>query len=245
MDLEVKEKLLKKHWFPPQYVLHAWNTILDIFGVDIINSDTDLKKVQEMKATSIMMLGIYKNLGFEKYFMQGATEKEQFPDTFTIYQTEHPVETKWQTIEVVGYGDQDNRHIDVGQFILETKLVSKKKAYDEDTIILCNILKDNTQIDYVDIFSKLSSAKFKPTRVYVVGNLHDDIWRLSQVWPTITHVNIDVVAEANNYPEKRPFLFRLGKSETFDVQHHQLIPVPNAFEIFGLDESKLRARYNK
>ena len=53
--------------------------------------------------------------------------KDEFPDVWTLYQEEvpgKPVDTKYQTVEVVTYDPHSDG--DVGEFILKCKLINPK-----------------------------------------------------------------------------------------------------------------------
>jgi hypothetical protein len=241
MDLEIKEKLTKLHWCPPNLVLQRWNELIQTYGFAAVDSKRDFKKAREMRAVAIAMLGFHLADGND-YLMQAALEKEQSPDVFTLYQTEHPVWTNYQTVEVVTYESHTN--IDVGQFILNTKLLNKNKSYDEDTIILCEIHKGDTFINWAVLYKQLAAATFKPKLIYIVGELRDsNEWMVSQVWPEVAHVKFNLVQQANSYPIKRPYIFFPGRGETFDVKHLSNVPPPNKYQIFGLNEVELEKKY--
>lgn len=242
MDLEIKEKLTKNHWCPPNFVLQRWDELVKAFGFTTIDSKVEFKKAREMRAVAIAMLGFHIVNG-NNYLMQAASEKEQSPDVYTLYQTEHPVLTNYQTVEVVRY--ECHTSTNVGQFILDVKLLNEKKAYDADTIILCEICKANTFIDWNSLYQKLKQATFKPKLIYVVGALRDsEEWVVSQAWPEVAHVRFDLNQQANNYPIKSLPIFFRGQGETFNTKPLPDVPLPNMYQIFGLSEAELKRKYN-
>src|SRR3972149_9698866 len=178
---------MTKYWYSPAYVIYMAEELIKIYGQDVIDRDTVFQKVGEMKGAAIMLLGLHKAFGTH-FFMQSSLD--QFPDVWTLYQEEIPgknVDTKYQTVEVVTYETHTN--IPVADFILKCKLINPKKAYDEETIVLCYIRKAGTFIDFNALYEKLKLHKFKPTRVFVIGNKMENpqIFLLSQVWPVVHH----------------------------------------------------------
>lgn len=122
--------------------------LIKIYGQKTIDEDTrNFRQVGEMKCAAIMILALHKAFGY-RFFMQAS--KDEFPDVWTLYQEEVPgksVHTKYQTVEVVTYDSHSDGN--VGDFILKSKLINPKKAYDEETIILCYIRKSGTFIDFM------------------------------------------------------------------------------------------------
>lgn len=232
-------------WYSPAYVIYMTNELIEIYGQKIIDKDPMLKRVSEMKAVAIMLLAQYKVFG-KHYFMQSS--KEEFPDVWTLYQEEVPgknVDTKYQTVEVVTYETHSN--MPVADFILKTKLINPKKAYDEDTVILCYIRKSGTFIDFNILYKKLGEHKFKPSRVFVLGNklFNEKLFIVSQVWPAIHHEVIDYITRTKTYPLPHKMFFKKGVPKKINYKTGSTTLKTNPYEIFNLDESYLRNKYKK
>lgn len=234
---------MTKYWYSPAYVIHMAEELIKTYGQDAIDNDTTFQKVGEMKGVAIMLLGLHKALGHQ-FFMQPSLD--QFPDVWTLYQEEisdKNVQTKYQTVEVVTY--ETHTSIPVADFILKCKLINSKKAYDEDTIILCYIRKSGTYIDFNELYKKLKTHKFKPTRVFIVGNKIEDpqIFLLSQVWPIVHHEVIHYVERTKAYPLPHRMFFKRGIPKIINYKTGASLLKINPYPVFNLDEQRLKKKY--
>lgn len=241
---------MQKYWYSPAYVIYMAQELIQTYGQENIDRDPNtFRKVGEMKCTAIMLLALYKATS-KHFFMQAAKDEEEFPDVYTLYQekieNKELVDTKYQTVEVVTY-DSHSKTKDVGDFILENKLINPKKAYDEDTIILCYIRKTGSFIDFNDLYKKLKEHKFKPTRVFVTGNKIDapNIFMLSQVWPEIHHEAVDYIARTKTYPLPHRMFFKRGVTKEINYSKNRGTLPTNPYEVFYIDEQKTKKKYNK
>jgi len=234
---------MTKYWYSPAYVIYMAEELVKIYGQDVIDRDTVFQKVGEMKGTAIMLLGLHKAFG-NRFFMQSSLD--QFPDVWTLYQEEIPgknVDTKYQTVEVVTYETHTN--IPVADFVLKCKLINPKKAYDEETIVLCYIRKAGTFIDFNSLYEKLRLHKFKPTRVFVIGSKMENpqIFLLSQVWPVVHHEAIHYVERTKSYPLPRRMYFKKGVPKKINYETGKSTLKTNPYEVFNLDEQALKRKY--
>lgn len=235
---------LKGWWYPPNLVILAAEELAKKYGQKVIDKDNLFKKVGEMKAAAILLLALHKSLKHD-YYMQCSQEK--YPDVYTLYQKEIPgknKETKYQTVEVVTY--EEHSKGEVADFILWTKLINPRKAYDEKTIILCYIRKHGTFIDFNQLYESMNEHKFKPSRVFIVGNTieNPNVFLLSQVWPIIHREKISYIDEVKNYPVKRRLTFRMGLSKKIGYESGPRHPI-DPCEVFFIDKEKLEKKYKK
>lgn len=234
---------MAKYWYSPAYVIYMAEELIKIYGQSVIDRDTVFQKIGEMKGTAIMLLGLHKAFG-HRFFMQSSLD--QFPDVWTLYQEEVPgknVDTKYQTVEVVTY--ETHTDIPVVDFILNCKLINPKKAYDEETIILCYIRKAGTYIDFDSLYKKLKQHKFKPTRVFTIGNKMEnpEIFLLSQVWPVVHHEAIHYIERTKAYPLPHRRNFKKGVPKKIDYKIGSSTLRTNPYEVFNLDEQTLKEKY--
>ena len=234
---------MTKYWYSPPYVIHMAEEIIKAYGQENIDKDTLFQKIGEMKCAAIMLLGLHKAFGTH-FFMQSSLD--QFPDVWTLYQEEVPgenVDTKYQTVEVVTY--EVHTSIPVVDFILKSKLINPKKAYDDETIILCYIRKAGTFIDYDLLYQKLQRYRFKPTRVFVIGNKMENpqIFKLSQIWPVVHHEDVDYVEATKIYPLPHRKFFKKGISKKINNKFATSVVRTNPYQVFNLDEQILIAKY--
>lgn len=235
---------MQNYWYSPGYVISMAQDLIEKYGQETIDKDpNNFRQVGEMKCTAIMLLALNKVLR-KHFFMQ--VSKDQFPDVWTLYQekiSSKDVDTKYQTVEVVTYEPHSN--MDVGDFILKSKLINPKKAYDEETIILCYIRKGGTFIDFNDLQNKLKKHKFKPSRVYIIGNKIDypNIFVLSQVFPTLHHEVVDYIERTKAYPLPHRMFFRKGVTKEIDYNKNRGALKTNPYDVFSIDEKKVREKY--
>lgn len=235
---------IKKYpWFSPTYVLHAHADIVRLFGQEIIDTKTEFQRVEEMRKTAVMVLALHKRTGV-RLLMQAS--RETFPDVLTlelIESLDKPVHGSYQTVEVVDFGK--NGEQDVAQFLLDIKLKSKKKAYDEKTMILCYINK-SFHANFAEIHKKLKNETFKPKIVYLLGRIEDSQdYMLTQIYPEVAHVRIDALAQSKIYPKPYHSTFTLSSKKKIEFTKVAGVARPTAFEVFGLNEAELRKKYNK
>lgn len=236
---------MQNYWYSPAYVIYMAEELAKIYGQTIIDRDTVFQRVGEMKGSAILSLAMNKVDG-HRYFMQAS--QEEFPDVFTLYQEEivgKNVDTKYQTVEVVEYKPMMQKG--VAEFILDSKLINPKKAYDEQTIIVCYIRKFGTFIDFNKLYEKLKSQKFKPTNVYIVGNIMgaDNLFQVTQVWPVIHHEVIDYVERTKAYPLPHKMFFKKGVSKKLDYKVGSTSLKTNSYEVFNLNEEEVKKKYDK
>ena len=234
---------ITKPWYSPAYIIHAEADLVKIYGQAIIDSDTTFQKVGEMKCTAIMLLGLHKVLG-QHFFIQACDD--QFPDAWTLYQEEVPgklVDTKYQTVEVVTY--ENHSTIPDSEFILKHKLINPKKAYDEETVILCYIRKEGTYIYFNLLHKEFKKHKFKPTRVFIVGNMikNPQTFTLTQVWPEIHQEDIDYVERTKVYPLPHRITFTKGLPRKVNYGGKRIPSKPNIYEPFHLNEAVVKKKY--
>lgn len=234
---------MQDYWYSPAYVIYMAEELIKKYGQETIDIDTVFQRVGEMKAAAIMLLGLNKAFGTH-FFMQSS--KDTFPDVWTLYQEEIPgknVDTKYQTVEVVTYETHSN--MELANFILSSKLINPKKAYDEETIILCYIRKAGTFVDFNILYQKLKQHTFKPSRVFVLGNKIDNprIFLLSQVWPVIHHETVDYIERTKAYPLPHRMFFKKGIPKKIDYETGSGILRTNPYEVFNLDMKYLIKKY--
>ena len=236
---------MQKPWYSPAYVISMAEDLVKDYGQDNMDKDTLFQRVGEMKGAAIMLLALHKAFG--KHFLMQSSQEES-PDVFTLYQEEVPgknIDTKYQTVEVVIY--ETHSKMPVADFVLKSKLINPKKAYDEDTIILCYIRKGGTFIDFNILYEELKKHKFKPSNVFVLGNKisNERMFILSQVWPIIHHEIVDYVARANSYPLPYKMFFKRGVTSKLDYKVGTTVLKTNPFEVFDIDEEKVKEKYKR
>lgn len=231
---DVKEKC----WLSPRLVLVYYDEILKKHG-DKLFTSRDFKKVLEAKAVAIALLGIHKYTKGH-FMMQVPKDVNSSPDIVTMNLKESedkPVHMQLQDVEVVEYSKHSEE--DIGSFLINTKLspTIAKKAYDDKTIILCNITKNKVPVDHGNLFNEISTISPKPA-VYLLGPILDKNkhYRLARVWPGLDGpIEIDIVGEGNKYPKPDSCKFSLGSSKKI-IFDKSSIPLPTTSEVFELRE---------
>jgi len=238
-DIDIK----KYPWFSPTYVLHAHADIVRLFGQRIVDTKTDFQRVGEMRKSAIMALALHKRTGMH-LLMQAS--RETFPDVLTlelIESLDKPVHGNYHTVEIVDFGK--NGEQDIAQFLLDIKLKNKKKAYDEDTIILCYINKPFSAT-FDEIYKKLKREVFKPKIVYILGRRKDNgEYLLTQIFPEVAHITLDALAQSKIYPPPLHSTFTLSSKKKIEFVKNKGVARPTGFEVFGLNEAELRKKFNK
>lgn len=125
-------------WFPPLNVIHHGNLLRKSLSVDEKKSKR-FRKVVEAYTVAQMLVGIMVKEN-KDYWMQLVDDKFASPDIRTIrYADSHDEKFDFLEqvdVEVVEYESHSTNSIP--EFIVEKKF-SKRKSYDENTIILCHV----------------------------------------------------------------------------------------------------------
>lgn len=238
----------KKHWVSPRLVLVYYDQFLKLFGDKIFKS-VDFKKVLEAKVAAIVLLGIHK-LTANHFMMQVPVAVNESPDIITMNLREYPdkpVQMGTQDVEVVEYSEKSQE--DIATFLERTKLSPSlsKKAYDDKTIIICHITKNNVLVSHPNLHNKIKQIKpVSKATVYLLGPIphKDKYYRLVRVWPELDSlVEIDIVNDGNNYPKPHSCKFSLGMNKKI-IFGKSGLPLPTPYEVFELSEEEIKRKYN-
>lgn len=234
-----------KHWVSPRLILVYYDQLLKIFGEDLFNH-REFKKVIEAKIVAIVLLGIHKATKTH-FMMQVPVEVNRSPDIVTMNLREYsdkPVQMEIQDVEVVDYGENSNE--DIATFLINKKLsVTKaKKAYDNKTIIICNVSKAQIAISAIDLHQKIKALNPEP-HVCIIGAIPNlkSYYRLVRIWPEIdSKVEFNIIEEGNNYPVPDACKFSLGTNKQIMYSKNGE-PLPTPYEVFELAEQKIKAKF--
>jgi len=235
----------EKPWVSPRLVLIYYDHILKIFGNNIFKF-SDFRKVIEAKVVAITLLGVLKGNGGH-HLMQVPTDVNESPDIVTMMLKEYSdkaVQMEMQDVEVIEYGDHTRE--DIATFLLKEKLDPKlsKKAYDDQTIIICHIIKKGVVVSHPDLHEKIKIVNPK-AKVYLLGQVPYPTkrYRLVRVWPQLDSlIYIDVVDDGNNYPKPDSLKLSLGTNKKIVIGKSN-IPLPTPYEVFELNEEKLKRKF--
>ncbi len=229
----------EKCWVSPRLVLVYYDELLKTYGDKVLTS-REFKKVIEAKVVAIALLGINKFTRLH-FMMQVPKAINDSPDIVTMNLVESddkPVHMNLQDVEVVEYSERES--LDLGTFLINTKLSPKlaKKAYDDKTIILCNITKNNVHINHKKVHDEIREIKPKPA-VYLIGPIPkpNKTFVLTRIWPELDKsIEIDVVNDGNNYSKPDSCKFSLGTNKKV-VFGKSPLPLPSKREVFELSEN--------
>lgn len=125
-------------WFSPLNVIHHGNLLKKTIPKEELKSKK-FRKVIEACTVAQMLVGIMVKENKE-YWMQLVDDKEETPDIRTIRYADKHRENfdmlEQVDVEVIEY--ESHTRLSIPEFIVAKKF-SKKKSYDENTIILCHI----------------------------------------------------------------------------------------------------------
>lgn len=100
---------------------------------------------------------------------------------------------------------------------------------------------------FYETYKKLKNHTFKPTRVFIVGNMmgNENIFTLSQVWPMIHHEAVDYIERTKAYPLPHRRFFKKGVSQKINNKFSSSTLTTNPYEVFNIDEKKVKGEYKK
>lgn len=231
-------------WFSPRYVLESFDTLLKVFESSVVSTQSDFQKAREARVVSIALLGI-SSLQRRHYVMQiYQGERPDVASLTLVERKDKPVHALLQQVEVVVFEKHSDEN-DVLEFLARTKL-SPIKGYDSNTVILCEIRKTMRLEPYMKMHSKLKKINPEPT-VMLIGRISRSryLYQICQIWPEINLLtDIDVKEAATKYPAPHVFRLVLGADQKINIVKSNL-PRPTHFEVFNLDEEKLKKKYGK
>jgi hypothetical protein len=211
-ESELKAYWLKDPiWYAPQSVMHHYAAHLDILPAEQKNTKA-FRKADELLVASIALLGIQLDESV-LYWMQLVSDDEESPDVrtgrFLDPVGENAPHFSYQDVEMVSFIPEPGE--DIASFLSRTKL-SKDKAYDAKTVVLCHINKAT----HVPSLSKITEA-LKGTGaicpVIILGRTHPERkdYTLFQVHPqfkNIAEYNLDEVLK--NQPRRSVLNLKRG-----------------------------------
>lgn len=156
-------------WFSPANVIYHGNLLRDALS-ETEKKSKKFRKVVEAVTVAQMLVGMMIKEGRE-YWMQLVDDENGSPDIRTIrYADDHDDKFDFLEqvdVEVVEY--ESHTTLSIPDFIVQKKL-SKNKGYDEKTIILCHIGKDEAYLPDGDAIKKaMSNVKSKCAILLLVG----------------------------------------------------------------------------
>ncbi|HQU08212.1 MAG: hypothetical protein B7X04_04360 [Parcubacteria group bacterium 21-54-25] len=186
----------KDIWFSPRWVLACFYRRRGELGKDF-QKHLDFKAMKEAWIVSVMMLGMMKRLGRGGWVQLVDQRKEATPDVRTGFLMNGPGESgkfRYQDVEVVTLTSHSTEPVE--EFLKRTKL-SRKKAYQADTIILCYVDKDLQTKKWTEIQQDLAATNASYD-VYLLGRTDKDKhnYQLARVHPGLDQaVRFDIEEE--------------------------------------------------
>lgn len=229
-------------WHSPSYVLWSLDQLILKYG-EIVGTKREFQKAREARAVALLLLGINKTQGLH-YMMQISDDNS--PDIRSIRLVERPNQPtvgEIQDVEVVTFGNYSDG--EVADFIINKKLNSKK-AYDDKTIILCEVIKRTNLQPYVTMYEKMKSINPLPT-IFVLGKISPEqdryVYQICQIWPSIDYLeDIDVLQQVKTYPAPHNLMLNHGPAQIITyTKSGKAKPTP--YEVFGLNEQELVKKY--
>lgn len=179
-------------WYPAVNVIHHFGTHLNPLPADQKNTKV-FKKAGEMLVGAVAIVGIQLD-GGEPYWIQAVPDSEESPDVRSGRWLP-PVGEKapffeMQDVEIVGFVPQAGE--DIASFLARTKL-SKEKAYDARTTVLCHT-ETGVNIPSLPAITEALRGTGAVCPVIVLGRVHPDRqeYLLFQV-----HPQFKIIAEYN------------------------------------------------
>jgi hypothetical protein len=191
--IEMKMSYRKDVWFSPRKILLRYAQLEQRVGEEI-KTASQYKTIREARAVAIMLLGIQK-IQNREYWLQLVDPAEGTPDIRTATLVETDNRLAYQDVEVVTL--ELHTQEDVDDFLKRTKL-SAEKAYQDSTIILCNIDKNVATKAWQKISSALSGTN-KKYEVYLLGRTApaEMKYQLARIYPKLDGVvSFDAMEEA-------------------------------------------------
>lgn len=199
-------------WYAPYNVVYHYGKHLDSLSADQKTTKA-FKKADELMVAAIALVGIQLDAGGEPFWMQPVSDSEGSPDVRTGHWLP-PVGThapffEMQDVEVVGFMPKPGE--DLASFLSRTKL-SKDKAYDARTTILCH-MQTGAHIPSLPAITADLQSTGAVCPVIVLGRTHPEHkdYTLFQVHPRFKNIADYNVIDALNAENRSGVLnLRLG-----------------------------------
>lgn len=198
-------------WFSPPKIAIAYSQLIKKYGEDVL-TNTRFQKAKEAGSVALLLLAMNKIFG-EHYLLQ--VSDDESPDVRSVILKEipgQPIHGFFQEVEVVHF-EEHSKETDVVDFLKTTKL-SKKKSYDELTIILCHIQK-NIDIPPIEHLRRRIAELSPKPQIYLLGKvIEPEKYLVTQLWKeTWPDFVIDMLEQVTKYP-RRPSILWLTKSSS-------------------------------
>jgi len=180
----------RRFWFAPPYVIVKANEALQRASTLSSAKRNELEKAaKEARAAAIFLVGLTDLTG-NPFRMQLVDPKDGAPDIRSMVLTESTrsqPDMEYQDLEVVTLDHHSDEALD--EFILRTKL-SKKKAYQPDTMVLCFIDKTISGARPWKYVADALAHSDKDLSVYVAGRVEpvDLVYAMARVFPNFDSV---------------------------------------------------------
>lgn len=235
----------QESWFSPTEIIDRFEQLRKPYG-KTLEQDPLFKKAREMFGAAISLLGAYELSEQNTYYMQ-INKQTDSPDVMAakLQQLQDGSnQSQLLQLEVVDYEDHYPSD-DIVEFLQNTKL-SGKKAYNEFMNIICFVNRV-VPLRHQEIHDRIQKIAPKCT-LYILGRPIDSpMGTYSMFSPYPLHVkpimfNVDTTAA--KYELKPRISLSMGMGNALVYTENELEAL-NTYDILGLDQKKIEAKYGK
>ncbi len=234
----------KDPWYSPIETVKKFQVFGNVFGSNL--NKREFKTAREMFTAAITLLGAYELNPENKYWLQ-VNKQSPSPDIMAARLIVQPGKLNIMEIaqmEIVTFEDHFPSD-DIVEFLKATKL-SRRKSYDANTIIVCNVNR-KVPVNHREMFEKLKVLNPKST-IYVTGRSNDvdsGNFIIFSPFPKLTKVieyNVFKTAEKYSLPFRIRFHLGANQKNIFGKDTKEYVSLYN---MFGLDEKKIKEQYKE
>ncbi len=230
-------------WFSPHVIIKGVNALGQVYGQHLTDKG-EFQKPREMFDGAVALVGAYLLHPSNQFFMQPNFQNIA-PDVMAVKlaeQKEGPITLEVSQMEIVTMNEHAETK-NVAEFLLETKL-SSKKSYEDSTIIVCSV-NLNIELNSRKIAEELK--KFNPKHtVYILGKVEggEDIWTIFSPWPRLTKLITFSLSETlKSYHLPDSLSLHRGLDRKISYTEPMKVTI-TSYELFGIDQKKVE-RYKK
>jgi len=231
-------------WYSPKEILDDFELLRSVYGENIYKSE--FKRAHEMFTAAVALLGTYELSSENVYWLQRNRQSDS-PDVMAaqlINRVDNLIQLGVNQMEITEF-ESHFPSDDIVEFLTKVKL---SKSYDSRTIIVCLINRE-VPINPGQIRDQLVKIHPKFT-IFIMGRLLEGeigVFTIFSPYPRLTYplqYNVNDVVKKYNLPSPLRLSRGMAKKVSFEKIQLESQDV-NIYNIFGLDEKKIKAKYGK
>ncbi len=232
-------------YFSARQIIEKFDVLLSVFGEKI--TQPEFKHARELFGGAVTALGAYELSEENKYYVQLNKQNSSFDvmGAKRTKQTDGSVLLELTQMEITEL-EEHFKTGDIIEFLKATKL-SPRKSYNDKTMIVC-VVNRLVSYNHKEIGRRIAEIKPKSS-VFITGRVDGVVGEpqgsfvIFQAWSLLTKpLQFNVNETMQKFELQSPITLRLDMQDKMEPANLGKISI---FDIFGLDEEKIKKKYER